>query len=620
MKDKAKKELENIFNLSSDMICVCTPEGKFTKVNPACERVLGYTNDELLNLGWAKLVHPDDAEKTHKEVEKQLKGNSVSNFINRFICKDGTYKTLEWNAVPSENSMLYATARDITERKKAGEELQKAKNELEKRVNERTAELSSTVELLQKEITEHKKTEEEILLHSAIVKNMAEGVCLVRTSDAVIVYANEKFEKMFGYDPGELNGKPVALVNYEDDNKDAEKVRDEIIEQLTQYGEAMYEIRNVKKDGTPFWCLAHTSTITYSAYGNVWVAVHSDITESKKIEDALRKKEEQYRNIVETSVEGIWIIDKQGNTSFVNNQMAKLLGYTVDEMINRNFFEFMDEEAKNEAKSKLERRKKGITERHDFRFKKKDGSDLWTIVSTNPIKNDKGEFIGALGMITDITDRKQAEEQISKSLEEKEVLLQEIHHRVKNNMTVIMSLLKLQADRVKDKHYREMLGDSMGRIKTMALIHEKLYKAKDLAKVDFNDYLKDMINSMFMSYGLSSHKVALKTDVEDVAFGIDTAIPCGLIINELVSNSLKYAFPEAREGEIKVSLRRNDKAEVELTVSDNGVGMPEDVDFRKTDSLGLNLVNTLVGQLQGKIELYREKGTEFIITFKGITV
>jgi two-component sensor histidine kinase len=241
-------------------------------------------------------------------------------------------------------------------------------------------------------------------------------------------------------------------------------------------------------------------------------------------------------------------------------------------------------------------------------------------VSYYPFYEADGVISGVVVSSHDITDLKQAEEQIGKSLKEKEVLLQEIHHRVKNNMTVIMSLLKLQADRVKDKHYREMLGDSMGRIKTMALIHEKLYKAKDLAKVNFNDYLKDMINSMFMSYGLSPNKVALKTDVEDVDFGVDTAIPCGLIINELVSNSLKHAFPEDRDGEIKVSLRRNDKAEVELTVSDNGVGMPEGLDFRKTDSLGLNLVNALVGQLRGEIELYREKGAEFIITFKRTTV
>jgi two-component sensor histidine kinase len=216
----------------------------------------------------------------------------------------------------------------------------------------------------------------------------------------------------------------------------------------------------------------------------------------------------------------------------------------------------------------------------------------------------------------EITERKKAEEQVEASLKEKEVLLQEIHHRVKNNMTVITSLLQLQSSRIEEENYKEIFKNSISRIKTMALIHEKLYKSKDLAKVNFNDYIKEMINSMFMSYELSSHKVALKTDVEEVAFGIDTAIPCGLIINELISNSLKYAFQKDRDGELEVSLRRNDKAEFELTVSDNGVGMPEDVDFRNTDSLGLNLVNALVMQLQGKVELYREKGTEFRITFR----
>jgi two-component sensor histidine kinase len=202
-------------------------------------------------------------------------------------------------------------------------------------------------------------------------------------------------------------------------------------------------------------------------------------------------------------------------------------------------------------------------------------------------------------------------------LKEKEVLLQEIHHRVKNNMTVIFSLLKLQADRVNDEQYREMLSDSMRRIETMALIHEKLYRSEDLAEINFSDYIKDMVDSMYMSYGIGSHKVTLKKDVGRVALGIDDAIPCGLIVNELVSNSIKHAFPESREGKIKVAIRMNDKDEVELTISDNGIGMPEGLDFRTTDSLGLSLVNALVKQLQGEIELNKEKGTEFRITFKG---
>ncbi len=203
------------------------------------------------------------------------------------------------------------------------------------------------------------------------------------------------------------------------------------------------------------------------------------------------------------------------------------------------------------------------------------------------------------------------------SLKEKEVLLREIHHRVKNNMQVISSLLRLQSRNVKDEQQIEMLKESQNRIKAMALIHEKLYRSKDLANIDFNDYIKNLVNDLFLSYKVSTGKVALKMNIETVSFGIDTAIPCGLIINELVSNSLKYAFPKGKDGEIKISLRTLEEGDIELIVSDNGVSIPKDLDFRNTESLGLRLITNLTEkQLQGKVELNRNKGTEFQIKFK----
>ncbi len=195
--------------------------------------------------------------------------------------------------------------------------------------------------------------------------------------------------------------------------------------------------------------------------------------------------------------------------------------------------------------------------------------------------------------------------------------MREIHHRVKNNMQLVSSLLRLQSRYIKDKKYIEMLKESQNRIRSMAFIHEKLYQSKDLANIDFNGYIKSLADDLFRSYGVSIDKIALKMDIDSVSFGIDTAIPCGLIINELVSNSLKYAFPEDRKGEIKIALRRTDRNEVELVVSDDGVGIPEDLDFRNTESLGLQLVSGLAeDQLQGKIKLNRAKGTEFRIRFK----
>jgi len=216
-------------------------------------------------------------------------------------------------------------------------------------------------------------------------------------------------------------------------------------------------------------------------------------------------------------------------------------------------------------------------------------------------------------------ESRQAEEDIRASLKEKEVLLREIHHRVKNNMQVISSLLNLQADQIKDDQYIEMFSESKNRIKSMGLVHEKLYLSQDIANIDFGDYIKTLANSLFSFYETVIGNISLHVDVKDVVFGVDTAIPCGLVINELLSNTLKHAFPEDRKGEIKVTLKKGeDKAGLlyDLTISDNGIGMPKDLDIRKTETLGLQLVTTLVeNQLRGTLEMVSSAGTEFHIRF-----
>jgi len=185
-------------------------------------------------------------------------------------------------------------------------------------------------------------------------------------------------------------------------------------------------------------------------------------------------------------------------------------------------------------------------------------------------------------------------------------------------MQVIISMLNLQSEYTKDEKYLKIFKDSQNRIESMALIHEKLYRSGNLAKVDFKDYIRSLTDELFRFHG-RVNDISFKIEAEDIFFDIDTAIPCGLIINELVSNSLKHAFPNGREGEIKIALRSTDRDEIELTISDNGIGIPESLDFRNTDTLGLHLVTILVEhELQGKIELNRDKGTEFKIKFKEI--
>jgi len=211
--------------------------------------------------------------------------------------------------------------------------------------------------------------------------------------------------------------------------------------------------------------------------------------------------------------------------------------------------------------------------------------------------------------------RKCAEEQLKASLQEKEVLLKEIHHRVKNNLQIISSLLNLQSEYIQDKQYLELFKISQNRIKSMALIHEKLYQSKDLARIEFAEYIQDLVNSLFGSYKVNSDTITLKIDVEQVFLGLDAAIPCGLILNELVLNSLKHAFPTGNSGEINIQFYLNNENKFNLIISDNGIGFPQDFDFINAESLGLQLVNALTNQLEGTIELNGRVGVEFKITF-----
>lgn len=214
-------------------------------------------------------------------------------------------------------------------------------------------------------------------------------------------------------------------------------------------------------------------------------------------------------------------------------------------------------------------------------------------------------------------ERKRSEDQIKAALKEKEVLLKEIHHRVKNNLQVISSLLKLQSRSINDERTLEMFKESENRVRSMALIHEKLYRSRDLANIDFRGYTQDLVADLFQSYGAKAGKISLKKDIEDISLGVETAIPCGLIINELISNALRHAFPEGREGEIDITFRSSDEDKIELIISDNGIGIPTNFDIRNTKSLGLHLVNILAeDQLKGEIELDRTEGTKFLIKFR----
>ncbi|MCG3118193.1 MAG: hypothetical protein ALAOOOJD_00356 [bacterium] len=235
---------------------------------------------------------------------------------------------------------------------------------------------------------------------------------------------------------------------------------------------------------------------------------------------------------------------------------------------------------------------------------------------TEPLRDAEGQVIGLIGIALDITDRKHAEEQARISLKEKELLLKEIHNRVKNNLQVISSLLHLQAGYIQDAHARARFKESQDRLKAIVLIHEKLYQSEDLTSIDFGAYIRNLVVHLFRSHQVNANNITPRLNVDPISLDIDRAVPCGLIINELVANALQYAFPNGAGGEIGLEFHEDADKKITLAVSDNGIGLSPDLEFRQTESLGFQLVNTLVEQIHGAITLERHGGTKFTIAFR----
>jgi len=336
---------------------------------------------------------------------------------------------------------------------------------------------------------------------------------------------------------------------------------------------------------------------------------------SKKI--SAGKAEEVYRTLIENSPGGMVII-QENRIVFANRTVPAITGYSAEEILAFSpiaLKEIIHPEDRDWAWQNLERHLAGqlAPARSDVRILRKDGTTGWVEILACLIsyQNKPALQIACL----DITERKHAEEALRASLKQKELLLREIHHRVKNNMQIISSLLNLQVRNIADERVVEMFRESQRRIRSMALVHEKLYQSQDLANINFTEYVQALLAHLFQSYQIKSDHIQLKMDMEDISLNIHTAIPCGLILNELVSNSLKHAFPAGKGGEIKVSLHRTPDNNFLLRIKDNGRGFPEGLDFRNTETLGMQLVTMLVNQLDGSIQLERKKGTTYRIIF-----
>ena len=336
----------------------------------------------------------------------------------------------------------------------------------------------------------------------------------------------------------------------------------------------------------------------------------------KKVAKSLSDSESAYRTIFENTGTATIIINDKNIITLSNTEFEKLTGYTKDEiegkMLWTNLVVIDDLEQMIKHNNLRITGNESDPKNYEFRLSNKSGviKNIFVVAVKMPDSNN------SLVSLLDVTKRRNAEAEIKKSLNEKEVLLKEIHHRVKNNLTVISSLLNLQSHYIKDKDDLIMFKESQSRAKSMALIHQKIYSSTDLKRINFGEYITTLSKDIFRSYSHGSNTVKLNLDVEDIMLDTDLAIPLGLILNELLTNSLKYAFPPNTidNGNIQVSLHRTDNGYT-LNVADDGIGLPDDIDLDSTDSLGLQLITTLTNQIEGNIKLDQSRGASFKIDF-----
>jgi len=310
-------------------------------------------------------------------------------------------------------------------------------------------------------------------------------------------------------------------------------------------------------------------------------------------------------------------LDTEGRIVRFNPYMEAISGYSLEEVKGKDWFStFLPKQDYAKIRKLFTKAVSDIQISGNVNsIMTKDGRELEIEWYNKTLKDAKGNIVGVLAIGQDITERMKAEEKVKASLKEKEVLLKEINHRVKNNMQIIVSLLRLQSYAAKDKKLEDMFKVAQNRVRSMAIIHEKLYKSEDFASIDFASYIRSLTIHLMQTYQIDPEQINFIADVKDICLDINQGVPVGLLINELVSNALKHAFPKGKKGEIIVKFHTDKKGKKTLIVSDNGIGYPDKVDMSKPKTLGMQLIKDLTKQIGGKLDLVNKAGTTFKITF-----
>ncbi len=554
-------------------------EGHIISWNPAAEKIYGYKTDEVMGKSVFTLF-PDHIDELKQIIERVSRGEVIGHYETKRVTKQGNTIDVSLVISPLKDADgkivgVSTISRNITHEKIAEKELEESDAKL-------------------RLVTSH--------MVDIVSQSNVEGD---------YIYASPSVESVLGFKPTELIGKSVFDYIHPDD---IEHTKSALHEVSTTHVPGSAQFRYRKKDGSYIWVETRGSPLfreNGETYGYVFNS--RDITEQKEIGDALRESEEKYRSVIESADDIILIVDYNGRVLLVNEVGAKFVNMERHEILGGNVEDFLPEsyEVAFELLRKVYDTGEGLKTELPIVFR---GDQLWFSASVQPLFGSKHEVQSVQVIARDITEIKEIQIQLEQTLKEKEMLMKEIYHRVKNNLMVISSLLNLQSGYIEDEKAKSIFKESQNRANSMAIIHQRLYQSSDLKNIDFGDYIHTLANDLYDSYVPDPERVGLNINADEVKIDINTSIPLGLIINELLSNSMKHGFPDDKKGEITIDFHKVD-GDFILEVKDTGVGIPEDIDIFNTGSLGMQLITSLTQQISGELEFARTPNTCFRVTF-----